>query len=303
MKSVNGSTPTNGNVTISMPKVEYPIPMDKGGTDATTGENGFSNLANSLSVAGQGTGVLDTDNIPTKQSNKWFSFKAIYFFDYIKRKLCEMNGWIASAMIANGAISNVKIGETISLAKGGTGATTNHAGFMSLANGLTIPGGGGVEDEEKLIYKNTSGTNWGIYTFSTLWTWIRNKINSMTGWITAGMCGSGSNLYMHYVSLYEASNKFIFSFPSTASSTYTSLGPLLADLHKATKSRRFPCNGVVKFNQGSYAIVWAGTTSDIDNYSVVFDTIDSDGYYTSYTIKEYTSNFTILDSVVSIIKS
>lgn len=67
------------------------------------------------------------------------------------------------------------------IANGGTGATTAKGGFTALANGLAIPPGGFVEDEEKLIYKNISGTNWGIYTFGTLWNYINGKISSLFG--------------------------------------------------------------------------------------------------------------------------
>lgn len=59
--------------------------------------------------------------------------------------------------------------------KGGTGATTAKGGFINLAEGLTEPNGS-VEDEECLPYRNTSGTNWGRYKFSALWTYIKSKI-------------------------------------------------------------------------------------------------------------------------------
>lgn len=59
--------------------------------------------------------------------------------------------------------------------KGGTGATTAKGGFISLAEGLT-ESNGGIEDDECLTYRNKTGTNWGRYKFSTLWTYIKNKI-------------------------------------------------------------------------------------------------------------------------------
>lgn len=59
--------------------------------------------------------------------------------------------------------------------KGGTGATTAKGGFISLAEGLAEQNGD-VEDEESLPYRNTSGTNWGRYKFSALWTYIKSKI-------------------------------------------------------------------------------------------------------------------------------
>lgn len=62
------------------------------------------------------------------------------------------------------------------VANGGTGATTAKEAFMNLANGLSE--GSGPLDTECMIYKNTDGTNWGLYTLSTFWGYIKGKISS-----------------------------------------------------------------------------------------------------------------------------
>ena len=62
---------------------------------------------------------------------------------------------------------------------GGTGATTAKDAFMNLANGLSEDNG--PLDTEYMAYKNTGGTHWGLYTLSTLWNYIKNKISSVLG--------------------------------------------------------------------------------------------------------------------------
>ena len=66
---------------------------------------------------------------------------------------------------------------TLPIANGGTGATTAKGAFMNLANGLLV--GTGPLDTEYMIYKNTDGTNWGLYTLSHFWeAYIKGKISS-----------------------------------------------------------------------------------------------------------------------------
>ena len=60
------------------------------------------------------------------------------------------------------------------VANGGTGATTAKEAFMNLANGLKNASNPG--DTECMIYKNTDGTNWGLYTLSQFWDYIKGKI-------------------------------------------------------------------------------------------------------------------------------
>ena len=68
---------------------------------------------------------------------------------------------------------------TLAIANGGTGATTAKDAFINLANGLSE--GAGPLDTEYVIYKNTGGTHWGLYTLSTFWNYIKNKISSVLG--------------------------------------------------------------------------------------------------------------------------
>lgn len=65
---------------------------------------------------------------------------------------------------------------TLPIANGGTGATDAKAAFMNLANGLKNAANPG--DTECMIYKNTDGTNWGLYTLSQFWDYIKGKISS-----------------------------------------------------------------------------------------------------------------------------
>lgn len=65
---------------------------------------------------------------------------------------------------------------TLPIENGGTGATDAKAAFMNLANGLKNAANPG--DTECMIYKNTDGTNWGLYTLSQFWDYIKGKISS-----------------------------------------------------------------------------------------------------------------------------
>ena len=62
---------------------------------------------------------------------------------------------------------------------GGTGATTAREAFESLANGL--PEGAGPIDTEHIIFQNENRKNWGLYTLSTFWNYIKDKISSVLG--------------------------------------------------------------------------------------------------------------------------
>ncbi|MDY5646792.1 MAG: hypothetical protein SPF22_07315 [Candidatus Onthovivens sp.] len=62
---------------------------------------------------------------------------------------------------------------------GGTGATTALDAFESLANGL--PEGAGPLDTEHIIFQNENRKNWGLYTLSQFWEYIKGKISSVLG--------------------------------------------------------------------------------------------------------------------------
>ena len=78
---------------------------------------------------------------------------------------------------ADSSVTNAKIKEPISVAKGGTGATGAKDAFMNLANGLSESSN--PQDTEYMIFK--SGTNWGLYTLSKFWNYIKDKISSVLG--------------------------------------------------------------------------------------------------------------------------
>ena len=62
---------------------------------------------------------------------------------------------------------------------GGTGATTALGAFENLANGL--PEGSGPLDTEHIIFQNENRKNWGLYTLSHFWEYIKGKISSVLG--------------------------------------------------------------------------------------------------------------------------
>lgn len=68
---------------------------------------------------------------------------------------------------------------TLPIANGGTGATTALGAFESLANGL--PEGAGPLDTEHIIFQNENRKNWGLYTLSQFWEYIKGKISSVLG--------------------------------------------------------------------------------------------------------------------------
>ena len=78
---------------------------------------------------------------------------------------------------ADSSVTNAKIKDPISVAKGGTGATDAKNGFVSLANGLTQSQN--PQDTECMIYK--SGGDWGLYTLGQFWEYIKTKISSVLG--------------------------------------------------------------------------------------------------------------------------
>ena len=84
---------------------------------------------------------------------------------------------LTTERIADNAVTNAKIKDPVSVAKGGTGATDAKNGFTNLANGLTQSQN--PQDAEYMIYK--SGGGWGLYTLFHFWEYIKGKISSVLG--------------------------------------------------------------------------------------------------------------------------
>ena len=84
---------------------------------------------------------------------------------------------VTTDKLADNAVTNAKIKEPISVANGGTGATTAKNGFINLANGLTQSQN--PQDEEYMIYKSSG--NWGLYTLQQFWDYLKSKISSVLG--------------------------------------------------------------------------------------------------------------------------
>ena len=113
---------------------------------------------------------------------------------------------------ADSSITNAKIKGSISVDKGGTGATDAANGFMNLANGLTQ--GQNPQDAEYMIYK--SETNWGLYTLSTFWDYTKGKISSVLGLTATNYSGTadkatndgnGNNIVNTYATKTALDNK------------------------------------------------------------------------------------------------
>ena len=86
---------------------------------------------------------------------------------------------LSNALTVNGKTYNGSVAVDAgvqTVANGGTGATTAKGAFMNLANGLQNASNPG--DTECMIYKNTDGTNWGLYTLSQFWDYIKGKIST-----------------------------------------------------------------------------------------------------------------------------
>ena len=84
---------------------------------------------------------------------------------------------LTTERIADNAVTNAKIKDPISVDKGGTGATGAKDAFTNLANGLSEASN--PLDTDYMIYK--AAGNWGLYTLSTFWGYIKDKISSVLG--------------------------------------------------------------------------------------------------------------------------
>ena len=121
----------------------------------------------------------------------------------------------------------------------------------------------------------------------------------MTGWITAGMCRSGSNLYMHYIHIYSDGSYIFFSFPSAQASSYTSFSALLTALRNLFGERRFSCNGAYEISVNVFGTIQYGYV-DAQASSLGTVAINPNGQLIEISITEMS---TIVDTVVPIISN
>ena len=91
---------------------------------------------------------------------------------------------------ADSSVTNAKIKEPISVAKGGTGATDAKNGFTNLANELSE--GANPIDTEHIIFQNENRKDWGLYTLFQFWEYIKSKISSVLG-LTATQYNGNAN--------------------------------------------------------------------------------------------------------------
>lgn len=102
VKSVNGSTPTNGNITVDLPSVDQPLSIDKGGTGKTDAKAGFMSLAEGLDLTASPQDY-ETMIYRNASGTNWsrYTFKEVS--NYFKSKILAMSGWITAEMCNSGS--------------------------------------------------------------------------------------------------------------------------------------------------------------------------------------------------------
>ena len=125
--------------------------------------DGTSNLWVNQVAYGTNNKIYFRQNI---NSGNWTEWKAVAFEGSINANLTVNGKTYNGSEAVDAGVQTVE--------NGGTGATTAKGAFMNLANGLTNAANPG--DTECMIYKNTDGTNWGLYTLSQFWDYIKGKI-------------------------------------------------------------------------------------------------------------------------------
>lgn len=167
--------------------------------NTTTGSGVYYWVTDAANKPGTDNGVLLVNKYDSGSGSLWINQIAygtnnkIYFRQNINNgnwtewKAVAFDGELTAYKVANALTVNGKTYDGSSavnagvqtVANGGTGATTEKAAFMNLANGLSEDVN--PIDTEHIIFKNTSGTNWGLYTLSTFWNYIKGKISSVLG--------------------------------------------------------------------------------------------------------------------------
>ena len=145
-----------------------------------------------------GSGSTWVNQIAYGTNNKIYFRQNINSGNWTEWKAVAFEGGVNATLTVNGKTYNgseaVDAGVQ-TVANGGTGATTAKDAFMSLANGLSEDNG--PLDTEYVIYKNTSGKHWGLYTLSTFWNYIKGKISSVLG-LTADNYGGTAATILDY---------------------------------------------------------------------------------------------------------
>ena len=146
-----------------------------------------------------GSGGIWINQIAYGTNNKIYFRQNINSGNWTEWKAVAFEGGVNANLTVNGKTYNgseaVDAGvQTVE--NGGTGATTTKGAFMNLANGLSDDVN--PIDTEHIIFKNTNGTNWGLYTLSTFWEYIKSKISSVLG-LTKDNYGGTAATILDYI--------------------------------------------------------------------------------------------------------
>lgn len=123
----------------------------------------------------------------------------------------------------------------------------------------------------------------------------------MTGWITAGMCRSGSNLYMHYVKIYAVRCCAYISFLSNDLSTYTDIESLFINLEGRFSQNEIPCNGYVEVDTVADTIYSCSMDTLAKNLTV--NLIQEDNNITTWYKLNASNIISVTDRVVPVLAS
>ena len=142
---------------------------------------------------------------------------------------------------------------------GGTGATTAHDAFVNLANGLIE--GAGPEDTEHIIFKNSSGKDWGLYKLSQFWEYIKDKISSVLG-LTKDNYGGNANTATKAVEVVDYGNtsrtvKIGFAGPSVTAGKLEYLAGYTEDNGSSVKLKNVKRAELIKWLGISVVIKYA----------------------------------------------
>ena len=283
VKSVNGKTPTNGNVAIDLPSVSYPISIANGGTGVTS--QGEINKAFVRDLELGTNDVTDgTEFVSSLASNNGFSEpgainvpykrKCSSLWNYIKNKIISMQeAWIKNEMIAPGTITDSRFAYK------------------------TIQDGSIADDAIKTnAIANYAVTSGKIADFS----------------IGYGKLKSGSNYIMHYITMYWDNSSssstdagaLNFSLVSTKID-YPTIESIAKDIYynDVDEQIRFPCSGYIKYKNPSKDK--SGACSSVQSTGLnllvkLYDTNPASFQQIDYII-DRAQEITIIDQAVEIV--